>query len=303
MNKWVFNACKITECTLNHLVLPGTHNSCCINVDSSKYLDEGFICCNNNWPVNKIIKNWSKNQNLDILSQLNIGVRMFDIDISYYNTELYTSHTFVIDKLDNLIKQLKEFNEKSGDLYVLKLIQRYNITDELVTKIEDIFNNEFKNRIIYPEHYNDPLNIKINEYNEKGKNMLIYMDNTNHNFYQIKYNLYSDWPNKQNNDECYQYNKLKLFNEFNDYKKSYDNYFVDLNWTLTPTSKEIVLGILCCCCFSNSLEKWVYNFNTKLKDFIKENIRQLSIINSISVDFINEELVEYIININTINLN
>ena len=129
------------------------------------------------------------------------------------------------------------------------------------------------------------------------------MDNTNHKFYQIKYNLYSDWPNKQNIIECYEYNKLKLYNEFNVFKNNNNNSFLDINWTLTPTSKEIVLGILSCGCFSNSLEKWIYNFNIKLKDFIKKHIIQLSIINSLSVDFINQEIIEYIININTINLN
>jgi len=303
MNKWIFNTCKNRDLTLNNLVLPGTHNSCSINVDTSKYLEDGFICCNNIWPVNKIINNWSKNQNLNILSQLNIGVRMFDIDISYYNNEFYTSHTFIIDKLDNFIKYLEEFNEKSGDLFILKLIHRYNITDELITQIETIFNTKFKNRIIYPEHYNDPLNIQIDEYINKGKNMLIYMDNTNHNFYQIKYNLYSDWPNKQNSTKCYQYNKLKLYNEFNIFKTNNDNSFLDLNWTLTPQAKDIVLGILCCCCYSSSLENWVYKFNKKLNKFIEENITQLKILNSISVDFINEEIVDLIIDINTINLN
>ena len=40
MNKWIFNTCKNRDLTLNNLVLPGTHNSCSINVDTSKYFNK-----------------------------------------------------------------------------------------------------------------------------------------------------------------------------------------------------------------------------------------------------------------------
>lgn len=299
MNNWIFSLSEIENSyCLNDLVLPGTHNSCCTHVDSKIYLDKNNIYCHKNCCVNKIINNWAKNQNYDIYTQLNMGVRMFDIDISVHNNEFYTSHTFAIDKLEFLIEQLKEFNEKSGDLYILKIIHRYNITPEKIIELEKIFNTEFKNRIIYPHNYSEPLNIEINKFKQDGKNMLIYMENTNHKFYQTKYTLYSDWPNKQNAKECYDYNKLKLYNEFNVMRTERNDIFIDLNWTLTPTAKEIIYGLLCCCCFPITLESWVNKFNNKLNDFIEKNKRQLSIINSISIDFITEEIIENIIDIN-----
>jgi len=274
MNNWVSSLCeKNPSYCLNDLILPGTHNSCSTQVNSGVYLKENTICCNNVWPINSIINNWAKNQNYDIYTQLNMGVRMFDIDISVYENEFYTSHTFIIDKLDTLIQQLHKFNEESGDIYVLKIVHRYNMTNDKIKELETVFNNEFQNKIIYPHKYSEPLNIKLNKFKEDGKNMLIYMENTNHNFYQIKYTLYSDWPNKQNYEECYNYNKLKLYNEFNVLRNHRNDIFIDMNWTVTPTAKEIILGLLCCCCcYPLTLEIWVNKFNDKLNDFINNLI-------------------------------
>ena len=304
MDNWIFDMCKCKTYTLNDLILPGTHNSCCSTIDTGKYLEKDMICCTNIWPISNIIKNWSINQKLDIYTQLNIGVRLFDIDISFYNDEFYTSHTFIIDRLDNLLKQLIKFNEISGDLYVLKIIHRFNITNEKIKKLENIFNETFKDKIIFPNEYADPLNININIFKDNSKNMLIYMDNTNHNFYQIKYNMFSDWPNKQKKEECYQYNKLKLYNDFKDLRHGHNHLFIDLNWILTPTYKNVILNILCnCYCNSITLEKWIYELNNKLEDFIDENINSLYIINSLSIDFITIDIVENIININKVILN
>ena len=59
------------------MILPGTHNSGSYKLN----LDNMY-----NLPiVSHIIENWTLNQKWNIYQQLVNGVRMFDIDISYFD--------------------------------------------------------------------------------------------------------------------------------------------------------------------------------------------------------------------------
>ena len=75
---------------------------------------------------------------------------MLDIDVSYIDNKFYTSHTFIIDELEDLIEQLKSYNEEYGDIYIIKFICRDNINNENVSILANIINNIFKNKIYRP---------------------------------------------------------------------------------------------------------------------------------------------------------
>lgn len=294
MNNWIKTLSDINpNITLNNLILPGTHNSSCNNLDNIIDLSNKYYC-STLWPISKIIKNWTITQYYNIYQQLKIGVRVLDIDISYYNNKYYTSHTFIIDELNNLIKQLKDYNRDYGDLYILKIIYRYNIKENQIKELNELFYNNFQNNYVKPEIYNEPLCTSINKIIKNKQNMIIYM---NGNIFYNTANIYSDWPNKQSINECDIYNKLKLFNQYYHKKNDNPNLFIDMNWILTPTSNIIIKGLFCCSSYYN-LETWIINFNVQLFKFINDNKKNINNINSISLDFITEQLINYIIKIN-----
>ena len=133
MNNWITNLTKKNpDLTLNNLILPGTHNSAC---------DKLTLDCGYNFPIiSHVIKNWTLNQKWSVYEQLVNGVRMLDIDVSYIDNKFYTSHTFIIDELEDLIEQLKNYNEEYGDIYIIKFICRDNINNENVSELANIIN-------------------------------------------------------------------------------------------------------------------------------------------------------------------
>lgn len=289
MNNWITNLTKKNpDLTLNNLILPGTHNSAC---------DKLTLDCGYNFPIiSHIIKNWTLNQKWSVYEQLVNGVRMLDIDVSYINNKFYTSHTFIIDELEDLIEQLKKYNDTYGDIYIIKFICRDNINNENVSELANIINNIFNTKIILPQNYPNVLNTPLSTFINSQKNMIIYMEYQNHSFFNTKIHLYSSWTNDNNISDSFINNNIVL-NQINGLKTINSNVLMDLNWTLTPTYKEVIYGTFCCCDFYD-IESWTKNYNNLFFDFYKNNKNKFNNINIISFDFINKNLISQIINLN-----
>ena len=289
MNNWITNLIKKnSDLTLNNLILPGTHNSACYKLN----LDCGY-----NFPIiSHVIQNWTLNQNLSVYEQLVNGVRMLDIDISYIDNKFYTSHTFIIGELEDLIEQLKNYNEEYGDIYIIKFICRDNINNENVSELANIINNIFKNKIILPQNYPNVLNTPLSTFINSQQNMLIYMNYQNHPFFNTKIHLYSSWTNDTDIATSFVNNNVVL-NQIGGLKTINSNVLMDLNWTLTPTYKEVIYGTFCCCDYYN-INTWTKTYNNLLFDFYKNNKNKFNNINVISLDFINKNLISKIIDLN-----
>lgn len=289
MNNWITNLTnKNPDLTLNNLILPGTHNSAC---------DKLTLDCGYNFPiVSHIIKNWTLNQKWSIYEQLVNGVRMLDIDVSYIDNKFYTSHTFIIDELEDLIEQLKNYNEEYGDIYIIKFICRDNINNENVSNLANIINNVFKNKIILPQQYPNVLNTPLSTFINSQQNMIIYMDCQNHPFLNTKIHLYSSWTNDNDISNSLYSNNVVL-NQMCGLKSINSNVLMDLNWTLTPTYKEVIYGTFCCCDFYD-IRSWTELYNLLFFDFYKNNKIKFTNINVISFDFIDKNLIKQIINLN-----
>jgi len=291
MSNWISNLVKKNlDLTLNNIILPGTHNSACIRIN----LD--FIY---NIPIiSNVIKNWSLNQNLSIYEQLVSGVRMLDIDVSYINNKFYTSHTFIIDELEDLINQLQQFNEEYGDIYVVKFICRDNINNEKANELANIINNVFHNKIIYPKYYPNVLNTPLSTFIDINENMIIYMDYQNHMFYNTNLFVYSSWTNDNiiTNSIC---NNTEVINQMSGLKNVNNNVLMDFNWILTPTYNEILYGTFCCCDYYD-IKTWIKTFNLLFFEFYNKNKVKFDNINVISFDFINNELINNIIKLNNL---
>lgn len=289
MSNWISNLVKKNpDLTLNNITLPGTHNSACskINLD--------FIY---NIPIiSNVIKNWTLNQNLSIYEQLVSGVRMLDIDVSYINNKFYTSHTFIIDELEDLINQLQKFNEEYGDIYVVKFICRDNINNEKANELANIINNVFHNKIIYPKYYPNVLNTPLTTFIDTNENMIIYMDHQNHMFYNTNLFVYSSWTNDNIIINSIN-NNTHIINQMSGLKNINNNVLMDFNWILTPTYNEILYGTFCCCDYYD-IKTWTNTFNILFFEFYNKNKAKFDNINVISFDFIHKELIDNIINLN-----
>ena len=289
MNNWISDLVKNnSQITLNNLILPGTHNSASTKLN----LDTGF-----NFPIiSNIIENWTLNQDLTCYNQLVKGVRMFDIDISYINDKFYTSHTFIIAELQELIDEFKKFNHDHGDIYIVKFICRHNLNSNNVFDLANIINNHFKDNIIYPENYYNVLDTPISKFINNKKNMIIYMQFQNHNFYSTAVHLYSSWTNDNQISESIS-NNNQVLNKMNQIKSYNTNILTDLNWTLTPTYYEVIYGLFCYCDYY-SVKTWIKKYNTMFFDFYTKNKSKFNNVNVVSFDFINDNLISKIIGLN-----
>ena len=288
MSRWICDlAFKNNDLTLNDLLLPGTHNSC------SNKMEFSYLC----FPIYCIIQNWTLNQNLSVYNQLKLGVRVLDIDVSFINDTYYTSHSFILDNLNSVMRELILFNSTINDIYILKIICRDNINNKNVMSLYRKLEEVFYHNIIYTDKYTDVLNKKIIEFINNKKNMIIYMDYDNHLVYNTDKNLYSSWTNDRLINNSIINNKIVL-NKMKENKNINNNKFNDLNWTLTPTYKEILNGLFCCFCDYNNIKTWIKNYNPMFKDFYNKNKMYFNNVNSISFDFINKELINYIIKLN-----
>ena len=291
MDTWITNLTKKNpDLTLNNLILPGTHNSAC---------DKLTLDCGYNFPiVSHIIKNWTLNQKWSVYEQLVNGVRMLDIDISYIDNKFYTSHTFIIDELEDVLEQLKLYNEEYGDIYIIKFICRDNINNENVAELANIINNIFKNKIVLPQNYPNVLNTPLSTFINEKQNMIIYMDYQNHMFFNTKLYLYSSWTNDNDISDSICSNNI-ILNQMSGLKTINNNVLMDINWTLTPTYKEVIYGIFCCCDFYD-IKSWTDLYNLLFFDFYNKNNNKnkFTNINVISFDFINTDLISKIIDLN-----
>ena len=71
--------------------------------------------------------------------------------------------------------------------------------------------------------------------------MIIYMDCQNHPFFNTKIHLYSSWTNDNDISNSLYSNNVVL-NQMGGLKTINSNVLMDLNWTLTPTYKEVIYG-------------------------------------------------------------
>ena len=291
---------KNKKLTFNDLLLPGTHNSCSYSFNKQLiYLTHSYLleCC----IIAYFIKNWTINQSYNIYKQLTLGIRVFNIDVSYSEDVFYTSHTFFINKLEYDLKDIFEYNKKFNEFIILSFILQ-DIPEDNIEDLENLIRKYFHENTIYPIEYNDPLNISLYELYNENKNILIYFEKnttskSDYLFYSHKDLYVSSWENT-NSINKFKKKCIKRLDTFHTIKNNNSKIFCDLNWTLTPNYKQILKNIfLCCNKENNNLKEWIKPFNKELIPFIKTHKKLIKHINSISIDFANYDIITELINI------
>ena len=286
---WINTLCKLNkQLTLNNLILPATHNSCAYKIDHSLIKHKLPSSLLNNCLVENYIERWTLNQNINLYEQLEMGVRLFNIDISYFADKFYTSHTFLLNELENDLKDIKKWTDlNKGELIVLSFVS-HDIPNNKILEFENLIVKYFLN-IIYPAQYAYPLQTPIYNFINQNNVVLIYYDKTTGLFYK---SIKSSW---ENTNKIEKFTK-KLKNTL-ETLQSNRNIFSDINFTLTPTYNDIIKSILC---FKNyyNLEKFVKKFNTNFIELFDMLITKLKYVNAISMDYIDVITCNYIIQLN-----
>jgi len=108
-NTWMqLNFTYLKDQPLSKILLPGTHDSGAMQVN---YMKSRFNLC----IFSSCINPWTITQRKTILYQLDLGIRAFDLRISYVQPEkkgdcpFYISHNFACIPLDEAIQQFTEY--------------------------------------------------------------------------------------------------------------------------------------------------------------------------------------------------
>lgn len=100
---------------IDNVILPGTHDSGAYKIDWQNSLNKSVFpltSLGGKIPgLNHGIEKWTVTQNLDINDQLNHGIRLFDLRVSYNkdDNKFYIAHTLVTEKLEPMLLDFKKF--------------------------------------------------------------------------------------------------------------------------------------------------------------------------------------------------
>lgn len=155
LENWMGNLPEeLQNVPLNHLAIPGSHDSCSYTISP-----QAEIAPDNEYYGNKLLKllgpigkqimySWSVTQNITTKEQLQAGIRYFDIRIAVRkdpkDENLYLIHGLFGAVVDNFLVEVKEFLESHKKEVILVHFQHfYNMTDtdhnRLLNKLTSAF--------------------------------------------------------------------------------------------------------------------------------------------------------------------
>ena len=308
MENWMVTAADDVKDApfLKAYTLPCTHNSCTYVYDPSikitstnKFLTIAQKTCLGQ----HFIKNVMLCQYVSVYEQLELGIRQFDIGISYFNEKIYITHTFVCIPfptfLHDLAKFLKEYPE---NVIVVICKPDWNNRDTIAT---DAIEYEFIQSMftvlptqiitreldIHTASFNDLIHLK--------KNVLMFYE-TKFNVSTpfpfetkdalLKYGIYTpatltlnnSWANTDDIPELLETAKLQIT-----MRKETD--IKDVSFVLTPEENYKIV-------FWNTREK-----AKRVSAFISDVVSRISKKNkptSISFDTIDENVIKTIVKLN-----
>tara|TARA_Y100000768_G_scaffold387931_2_gene381067 strand:+ start:1863 stop:2732 length:870 start_codon:yes stop_codon:yes gene_type:complete len=289
METWIKTyGMKYKNNTLNDIVLPGTINSSQYELINSK-IDIRTSCL-----IDCINKNWILHQEYDIYTQLVKGVRFLNINIHYEKNEFYVGGNFCYCKLDSVLQDISKFNKDYGDIFILNIVHDNSINSIIKDDLCNILIDIYDKNIIYTKNFIRPLNTPIYEFIEKKVNMLIYMKGSDHIFYSIHNYSYNNYNYNYSIDKCVYHfqrkiDKLSLTNN--------KDLLINFNWNRNFSCINIFIGLVFFCGYRN-FKEYSNNLNIKLNKFICKNKRNIKNINVISVNYINDNIIGNILDIN-----
>jgi len=303
------NYVALKDRRLNHIILPGTHNSAIDRINYSIPL--GNKTYNNLRklakyvkPIGNFIYKWTVNQYFTIEEQLKTGVRLFDLRVTYIEREdkFYLSHTFMSIELCNVLEQIVKFmGENQKEVIMLKFSYDYeykNNSNFHTIKFMDIL-YKYLDKLVFTK--NDTISMSdilpyYSEMVEKNKRIILLHDYLDyHNFEIFWTNKYvrSKWLNVNNVIDF----EKNMYIEMKQIARNNVNINL-LQFILTPQISDIKNDLL-----NPFSDESLDTMASKLKNYaipkiFDNHVDDIPKISGIFVDYIDVDVIRYIITLN-----
>ena len=243
---------------LDTIPLAGTHDAAAYQLVNG-YNDSQILRLLNflrRFPcVNKIAKDWTLTQSLDIVQQAELGVQLFDLRVMYdvKQKKFFFAHTLLCIEADKLLNQLKAYIDEHPEYYCVFTARAdsrnsQTLTPERSAEFAQMVKSIFGNRLITkktpnpykPGSYLFPT---LRESLENGENVLFLYKEESPEYPWLWSFDYVDtlWFTTEDYEELYQ--QIKKFIEDNPYYQD-DPKFRYLSLTMSPLPPTIVGDVL-----------------------------------------------------------
>ena len=257
-NNWLeINKEFLQNKKINDIILPGTINSFSFNPkfnmntekENSIYM---FLrkFTNLSPHLKSLFESWVKHQEFSIYDQLMMGIRVLDIQVTYYKNKWFTSNILLNNSLDSILKEINKFlKENPKEFIIIKFSVDTKNVIELTNELKSSFWEYIKtNYNFYSKLYQKS---KIPTYKElliSKKNIIIIVDNIITSDYQ--YLIKSDFRKseiiktsnlKSDNVDTWQEESIIFMEQSKEDKKK----FLEFNASITISENHIINDIIC----------------------------------------------------------
>lgn len=314
----------IKNIPINKLCLLGSHDSGTYDISSiyisrfTNWVSTILVVLSGN-PLVALLKHgviayiqgWVRTQPSNLKDQLNRGVRYFDLRVTNDGEQIYTAHSFLTAKLENILKDIQSFLNDSRDEILLLDIQDLDFGDrhdELMPKFIALIK-----QYIPQEKYavSDDKKLTYSQLIATSKRVFIFLkdgviersntlDGTNI-FISREDNLNSEWYNTTSKSD------LKKAIEKNLANRSDSTRFQVIQTVLTPNAAMVIKGLnptpgwLPFGSYS-SIERAAKNLNGDAKGWFKDwakSDEKRPALNVLMIDWVdNESFIDMVIDIN-----
>lgn len=254
---------KFKDRELHKIPIAGTHDTAAYQLINGhnnnkwlKLLDKtrSVLGC-----VDRIAKDWSLTQHLDIVQQLRLGIRLFDIRIMYDvdQKDFFLAHTLLCIKADDFFNAINDYLNKNPEVHVVFAIRAdinnsHTFTSyrsvQFENKLNSIFGNKFIPQTITspPSHFvkTKYLFPKLKDCIEQRQQVLCLYDSKfdvgNKNFWSFEY-INTKWFPTQSDEELYQ--SIKKFVQKTSH--SSNNHRINyISLTMSPNKKRVKKDVI-----------------------------------------------------------
>lgn len=238
--------------------------------------------------TNRIIFNWSQGQQEDVLSQLRLGVRYFDVRLVVHNSEILISHGLFGGNIEEFLNEINLFLcEHPEEIVILDFQHFYEFQAHNHEKMIHMILNIFGSKICRRQRRIRENTIdKLREYGNQI--LIIYRHHTtrDNDIFWPSGIWPTPWPNKVKVNELIDYLNKGL-------SARKDGMGFVSQGILTPTPKHIALHVF------GSLRKLAMQTNKKVVSWLESKHNGANGINVVICDFVERyQFCEKVIKLN-----
>ena len=191
---------NLRDVPLMELAIPGSHNSGGYWMDetgpiASDQSDSAKAKIASSPTVRHVLKQYSLTQKLNILAQLDAGVRHLDIRNSFFNNTFHVYHAFYGHTLQHVFDQIRTFLDANPrEVVFLGMNRCLDCTPEHLVQVAELINNTFADKIFPAPSplLPDSLNMTLNDVWGAGKQLIVFADLPNTMFWPTN-SINSPW--------------------------------------------------------------------------------------------------------------